>query len=56
MTGALDRRALTVLGSPKDREMALQAGFARHLVKPVESDDLVSAVVDLAKPEHATRP
>lgn len=48
--------ALTALGAPKDREMALQAGFARYLVKPVESRDLVAAVVDLAKPEHATHP
>jgi CheY-like chemotaxis protein len=32
--------ALTGYGQPDDRRMALEAGFDRHLVKPVSYDDL----------------
>ena len=36
--------ALTGYGQPEDKARALQAGFDRHLVKPVAIDDLVSIV------------
>ena len=31
---------MTGYGRPKDRRLALEAGFDAHLVKPVDFDDL----------------
>ena len=39
--------ALTGWGGPTDREMAVQAGFDLHLIKPVEFRELLNAVEDL---------
>jgi PAS domain S-box-containing protein len=36
--------ALTGYGQPEDRARALQAGFDRHLVKPVAMNDLISII------------
>jgi PAS domain S-box-containing protein len=41
--------ALTAHVRPEDRWRAFDAGFAMHLAKPVEPDDLVGAVVDLSR-------
>lgn len=40
--------ALTAYARPDDRRRALDAGFEMHLSKPVEPDELVSVVADLA--------
>lgn len=38
--------ALTGYGTDRDREATREAGFDRHLVKPVEPDELQSLLVD----------
>lgn len=43
---ALRLIALTGYGQERDRRHALEAGFAQHLVKPVELPALVSAIAD----------
>ena len=40
--------ALTAYARERDRAKALAAGYQVHLAKPVEPDDLVLAVADLA--------
>ena len=40
--------ALTAYARDRDRERALTAGFQVHLAKPVEPDDLILAVAELA--------
>ena len=40
--------ALTAYARSQDRERALAAGFQLHLAKPVEPDDLVLAVAQMA--------
>jgi PAS domain S-box-containing protein len=40
--------ALTAYGRPSEREIALAEGFDEYLKKPVEPDDLVSIVADVA--------
>ena len=40
--------ALTAYARSQDRERALAAGFQLHLAKPVEPDDLILAVAELA--------
>ncbi len=40
--------ALTAYARSQDRERALAAGFQLHLAKPVEPDDLIVAVAELA--------
>lgn len=42
--------ALTGLARTEDRRRALAAGFQMHLAKPVDPDELVSAVERLARP------
>lgn len=39
--------ALTAQSRPKDHERALQAGFDRHLCKPMRALTLISAIHDL---------
>jgi CheY-like chemotaxis protein len=45
--------ALTAYGRPSEREIALAEGFDEYLKKPVEPEDLISLVADVAgrKPE-----
>jgi signal transduction histidine kinase/ActR/RegA family two-component response regulator len=42
--------ALTGYGFPEDRAQSRQAGFAQHLVKPVEPDDLQRELTSLSRP------
>ena len=37
--------ALTAYGSQQDRDKALEAGFDRHLAKPIDPGELVRAIV-----------
>ena len=46
--GATPAVALTAYARSQDRERALAAGYQLHLAKPVEPDDLVLAVAELA--------
>jgi signal transduction histidine kinase/ActR/RegA family two-component response regulator len=46
--GTIPAIALTAYARDRDREHALSAGFQLHLAKPVEPDDLIHAVADLA--------
>jgi PAS domain S-box-containing protein len=41
--------ALTAYGRPMEREIALSEGFDEYLKKPVEPEDLVSLVADMAE-------
>ena len=45
--------ALTALARPEDRRRALDAGFAIHLAKPIDANDLAAAVSNLAGAESA---
>jgi CheY-like chemotaxis protein len=45
--------ALTGYGQPADRERAKEAGFAYHLIKPIEMEQL-RAILSLAR-SHAAR-
>jgi len=47
--GAIPALALTAYARGEDRQRALAAGFAAHLAKPVEPQDLVEAVARLAR-------
>jgi CheY-like chemotaxis protein len=44
--------ALTGYGFPEDRAQSRQAGFARHLVKPVEPDVLQRELTSLSRPAN----
>jgi CheY-like chemotaxis protein len=39
--------ALTGYGGPVEQQLAIEAGFAAHLTKPVGGDKLVRAIEDL---------
>jgi CheY-like chemotaxis protein len=41
--------ALTGYATKKDRERAFAAGYQMHLAKPIEPDDLVSAIKSVLK-------
>ncbi len=45
--GQVPALALTAYARPEDRERALEAGYQRHLAKPVVPDQLIAAVADL---------
>jgi CheY-like chemotaxis protein len=47
--GKIPAIALTAYASATYEERSLQAGFARHLTKPVEPVDLVTAISNLVK-------
>ena len=47
--------ALTGWGTEQDKGDALRAGFARHLTKPVDFEDLIALVVELGLPIRARR-
>ncbi len=40
--------ALTAYTRPEDKQAAFEAGFQKHLGKPVETEDLISAIVEVA--------
>ena len=42
--------ALTAFAAARDRERAAEAGFDRHIAKPVDPEGLVRAVLDLLSP------
>ncbi len=42
--------ALTAFARDEERQLILQAGFQAHISKPVEPDELVTLVTNLAKP------
>jgi len=46
--GQIPAVALTAFNRPEDREAAFEAGFQRHLGKPVEPEDLISAIIETA--------
>jgi len=49
--------ALTGYGQAADRATAREAGFDEHLVKPVQSDQLLSLLAELKRPNNrAHRP
>lgn len=52
--GMIPAAALTAFASEEDRKAALDAGFQMHLTKPIEADDLVLAVRQLAQAEYPT--
>jgi CheY-like chemotaxis protein len=45
---SLPAMALTAYAREEDRERSIAAGYQRHLVKPVEPSDLITAVSELA--------
>jgi CheY-like chemotaxis protein len=47
--GQIPAIALTAYASTTHQKRSLQAGFARHLTKPVEPVDLVAAIINLVK-------
>jgi signal transduction histidine kinase len=51
--------AVTGFASPADRERTRAAGFRQHLAKPIDHDQLVAAIVELAarrSPDGTTEP
>lgn len=40
--------ALTAYTRPEDKQAAFDAGFQKHLGKPVETEDLISAIIEVA--------
>jgi CheY-like chemotaxis protein len=45
--------AVTGYGQPRDGESSERAGFAAHLVKPVDADELRTVLGTLARPQTA---
>jgi CheY-like chemotaxis protein len=48
--GAVPAIALTAYARAEDRERALRSGFQAHLAKPVNPDDLITAIAALLTP------
>jgi CheY-like chemotaxis protein len=46
--GQIPAIALTAFNRPEDRQSAFEAGFQKHLGKPVEMEDLISAIIETA--------
>lgn len=46
--GHLPAIALTAFNRPEDRQSAFDAGFQKHLGKPVEMEDLIFAIIETA--------
>ncbi|MCY7377112.1 MAG: PAS domain S-box protein [Pyrinomonadaceae bacterium] len=46
--GQIPAVALTAFNRPEDREAAFEAGFQKHLGKPVDMDALIDAIVETA--------
>jgi PAS domain S-box-containing protein len=53
--GRVPAVALTAYASDRDRQLALDAGFDRHLAKPVQHEELIETIAELLK-EVATPP
>jgi PAS domain S-box-containing protein len=53
--GQIPAIALTAFNRPEDRQAALEAGFQRHLGKPVEPDNLISAIIETANCKDVAR-
>lgn len=53
--GQIPAIALTAFNRPEDRQAALDAGFQKHLGKPVEPDNLISAIIETANPKMNNR-
>ena len=49
--GQVPAIALTAYAAEIDRQRAMQAGFQRHLTKPLEPEKFISAIVSLLKPK-----
>ena len=45
--GNIPAIALTAYGQPEDRARALKAGFQMHMAKPIDADELVSAIASV---------
>jgi CheY-like chemotaxis protein len=48
--GRVPAIALTAYAGDFNRQQAMQAGFQRHLTKPIDPDTLISAIVHLVQP------
>ena len=46
--GQIPAVALTAFNRPEDREAAFEAGFQKHLGKPVDMDALIEAIIETA--------
>ncbi len=44
--GRIPAVALTAFNRPEDRQSAFEAGFQKHLGKPVEMEDLIAAIIE----------
>ncbi|MCU0548058.1 MAG: PAS domain S-box protein [Leptolyngbya sp. Prado105] len=49
--GQIPAIALTAYAAELDQKRAMQAGFQRHLTKPLEPEQLIRTIVNLLKPE-----
>jgi CheY-like chemotaxis protein len=47
--------AVTAYASARDKQMALAAGFDRHIAKPVDADELVRVIVALQAIDQRSR-
>jgi CheY-like chemotaxis protein len=47
--GQIPAVALTAYARPEDRLRSLRAGFQKHMVKPVETSELIAVVADLTR-------
>jgi PAS domain S-box-containing protein len=50
--GQIPAVALTAFNRPEDRQSAFEAGFQKHLGKPVEMEDLIAAIIETANGKH----
>ncbi len=48
--GQIPAIALTAYAGEMNQQQALEAGFQKHLAKPVELDELVKTIVELSQP------
>jgi signal transduction histidine kinase/ActR/RegA family two-component response regulator len=55
MSGTIALIALTGYGQDEDRRRALQSGFDRHLVKPVDAERLTQALQEVTTPQADAR-
>ena len=54
--GPVSAIALSGFGAPEDMRRSLEAGFARHIVKPVLPSELLTAIAEVAAPPEAHSP
>jgi CheY-like chemotaxis protein len=50
--GEIPAIALTAYAGDFNQQQALDAGFQRHIAKPVEPEELIGAIVNLVRPTH----